>query len=133
LDALSVRTFQPSQTFQWSVENHNRVIEKITRGLYYHHFGEPIPLSTSIRISMFINSLPEEPNRFIGAELDRRNIGGVDRFAYAFGRIEEDPEASMWVYQFYRRYWAGVITKPEVCDIPEIESVVAETEGQAPS
>src|SRR5262249_15870148 len=37
-------------TYKWPRENHDKVIEKITRGLYYHHFREILEPTVSFEI-----------------------------------------------------------------------------------
>ena len=46
----------------------------------------------------------------------RSQIGGDDRFCYAFNRVPEEPELSIWIYQFYSRHWAVAVTSPDGYD-----------------
>jgi hypothetical protein len=112
--------FQEAHTYRWPVESHNQIIEKITRGLYYNHFGEALASNIAIEIS-FLHTLPQELKDFI-VTINRHHIGGIDRFAYAYARTPEDPEVSVWIYQFYARHWAAAITKPEACDIDVLDA-----------
>jgi hypothetical protein len=107
------------QTFKWPRENHHKVIEKLTRGLYYHHFGEILEPAVSFEIT-FLNEINADLRQTI---LSMRccNVGGVSRFAYAYGRLVEDRQVSMWICQFYMRHWAVAITKQEFCDTLRIE------------
>jgi hypothetical protein len=104
------------RTYKWPRESHDKVIEKITRGLYYHHFRETLASMVPIEITN-IDSLRLNPNIDILNwlqqtinELPQHNVGGIEKFAYAFGRVPENPKLSMWIYQFYRRHWAAAIT-----------------------
>ena len=110
----STRQFELTRSFKWPREFHDPVIEKITRGLYYHHFGNSIPASsTEIEVS-FLDKLHDPIRDFaMGQHLVRCSLGGDDIFCYAYGRVEESPEYSCWIYQFYLRHWAGAVTKPE--------------------
>jgi len=109
----STGQFDPTRTFKWPREAHDPVIEKITRGLHYHHFGHPLPASTEIEVT-FLNELPDQVRDFaMGQDLVQCNLGGDDRFCYAYNRVEEAPHFSLWIYQFYLRHWAGAVTKPE--------------------
>ena len=101
---------QFGQTYKWPRENHDRVVEKITRGLYYHHFHEILKTTDVLEIT-FLNSLNEDLKKTV-LTMQHGNIGGIHRFAYAFGRTPEEPKLSLWIYQFYTRHWAGVVTKP---------------------
>jgi hypothetical protein len=115
------------RTYKWPRENHDKVIEKITRGLYYHHFGEILDPTISLEIT-FLNNLNDDLKQTI-LSMRRCNVGGAGRFAYAFGRLAEERQVSLWIYQFYMRHWAGVITKPEFCDIAALDGgMVAPTE-----
>jgi hypothetical protein len=107
------------QTYKWPRETHDKVIEKITRGLYYHHFHEILEPTTSLEI-IFLTELNAELKQTI---LSMRccDVGGAGRFAYAFGRLAEERQVSLWIYQFYMRHWAGVITRPEFLDIAGLE------------
>jgi hypothetical protein len=103
-------------TYKWPRDNHDRIVQKITRGLYHHHFGEILAPTTPIEVT-FIDSLSLSQKidslNWLRQTINRLcqcNIGGVDRFAYAFGRTPEEPRLSLWVYQFYTRHWAAAIT-----------------------
>lgn len=105
--------FEPMRTFKWPRTTHDSVIEKITRGLYYHHFGNPLPGSAEIEVT-FLDKF-DDPIRDLAMEKDltRHSVGGDDIFCYAYGRVNETPEFSLWIYQFYLRHWAGAVTKPQ--------------------
>jgi hypothetical protein len=92
--------FQQTFTYRWPATNHDRIVEKITRGLYYHHFHEILAHTTPIEIT-FLNSLNEELEKTILTSLYHCSIGGPGKFAYAFGRTPEEPKVSLWIYQFY--------------------------------
>jgi hypothetical protein len=109
----STGRFEPMRTFKWPRAAHDPVIKKITRGLYYHHFGSPLLASTEIEVT-FLDKLHDPIKDFaMGQEVVRCNLGGDDRFCYAYGRVKETPEISLWIYQFYLRHWAGAVTNPE--------------------
>jgi hypothetical protein len=113
-------------TYKWPRENHDKVIEKITRGLYYHHFGEILRPAIFFEI-IFLDKLDAELEQTV-LSMRRCNVGGAGRFAYAYGRLAEEPQVSMWIYQFYMRHWALAITKPEFCDIGAGEFDIIATE-----
>lgn len=119
----STRQFELTRRFQWPREAHDPVIEKITRGLYYHHFGNSIPASTTEIEVSFLDKLHDPIRDFaMGQQLVRASLGGDDIFCYAYGRAEEAPQCSCWIYQFYLRHWAGAITKPEGHDFDQNEA-----------
>jgi hypothetical protein len=113
LRSPSTGQFESVRTFKWPRPAHDPVIKKITRGLYYHHFGSPLLPSAEIEVT-FLDKLHDPIMEVaMGQELVRCNVGGDDRFCYAYGRVKEIPEISMWIYQFYLRHWAAAVTKPQ--------------------
>lgn len=114
-------------TYKWPRENHDKVIEKITRGLYYHHFHEILATAVSFEI-IFLTGLNAELEQTI-LSMRRCNVGGAGRFAYAYGRLAEERQVSLWIYQFYLRHWAAAITKPEFCDIAAPEFGISPSGG----
>jgi hypothetical protein len=78
----STGQFERTRTFRWPRSAHDPVIEKITRGLYYHHFGNPLPASAEIEVT-FLNGLPDPVREFaMGQDCD--GPGCLDSFR---GRI----------------------------------------------
>ena len=105
--------FEATRTYKWPVGTHNPVIEKITRGLYYHHFKVDLAQTVTVQVG-FLDIFPEDVRELaMGNDFHRRNLGGDDRFCYAFARCIEDPEISLWIFQFYKRHWATAATKSE--------------------
>jgi hypothetical protein len=93
---------------------HDRVMSRPTRGLYFHHFGEPMPSNAKLELSVMdpgglgfkawlADTLPT---------LHIADIGGPKRFGYAFGRSENSPAVSLWLYQIYRTHLVLCISKP---------------------
>lgn len=79
------------------------VIEKTIRGLYYHHFGESLGRSALVRASMSRGLTVEaiENTRL----LHQQEIGG-EALIYRYGRAEDSPLDSVWIFQFYGCHWA---------------------------
>jgi hypothetical protein len=113
--------FAETSTYSWPVASHNRVIKKITRGLYYHHFGAPLSQSTRVEVTAADRLYDDVKNLVMGPEFARAHIGGDDRFCYAYARVAEVPEASIWVYQFYNRHWAMAVTEPDGFEFDEAD------------
>jgi hypothetical protein len=108
--------YEETRTFKWPVDAHDPIIMKITRGLYYHHFGAPLSPSATIDV-YYLNSLSGELKDIaMSDKLGRANFGGDARFCYAYGRTEEAPENSLWIYQFYMHHWAAAMTRPQATD-----------------
>lgn len=92
----------------WNSDAHDKTIERIVRGLYFHHFGESLSPDTVVSPKWFrephINFLPE------GVNLASRTIG-ERQFSYSFARVEEQPQVSIWTFEFYQRHWSGAHTE----------------------
>lgn len=80
---------------------HDRVIERITRGLYFHHFGERVDLPVE---NFCVN---ERDPRWGGvlrntlSFMQVRSIGGSNVFEYGFARAPDVPQSSLWLFRFY--------------------------------
>jgi hypothetical protein len=95
----------------FDAETHDRTIERITRGLYFHHYGLPIAPDISIEAT-FIRDGSEWPQRLADAfqQMHFCNVGGENVFEYAHGRVAGMPDVSMWFYRFYVGHVAFAIT-----------------------
>jgi hypothetical protein len=89
----------------FNTDAHNRVVTRVVRGLYWHHFGEPLGLETPVGIT-FINTSRLnwlDGLRPVLQHLIVCRIGG-EAFEYAYGRATDAPLSSMWLLSFYRRH-----------------------------
>ena len=90
---------------------HDRTIERITRGLYFHHYGERLPPDCPFEVYFirdgvdWVSSLAD----FL-AHTRTWDIGGPDVFEYRFGRAAGKPEGSIWFYRFYQGHVAAAVT-----------------------
>jgi hypothetical protein len=93
----------------WDSQAHDVVVERLVRGLHYHHTGQPLGPSVPVKTQWFRNLSPQ-----LRAETEtwqQRSIGG-NQFVYRFGVATDDPRHSAWVFQFFGRHWAGGYSKP---------------------
>lgn len=93
---------------------HDRVMSRTTRGLYFHHFGEPMLSNVRLELSV-MNPDTLGFQMWLGNTLPALrvcHIGGPERFGYAFGRLEESPATSIWLYQIYRTHVVFCISEP---------------------
>jgi hypothetical protein len=92
-------------------EAHDRTIERITRGLYFHHYRLPISPHVSMQVT-FIRDGSEWPQRLAEAfqKMHFCSVGGENVFEYAHGRVAGMPSVSMWFYRFYAGHVAFAIT-----------------------
>jgi hypothetical protein len=99
------------------------MIEWITRGLYWHVYGERLPLDTQMRTAqMRIGEwLPE----FV-SDMGKYQAGGT-QFLFACKRMDDHPTVSIWVYVFHWRLIAMAMTNEELS-----EKLVAEALAQEP-
>jgi len=93
----------------YSVRKHSAVINRVVRGLYYHHFGQVLGRRASVQSKPF-QSMPAE-----FAEMVKKwpwgRVGG--EFFYRFGRAADSPFSSVWVLLFHERYCVFAQTKPK--------------------
>ena len=91
----------------WNSKAHDAVIERIVRGLYFHHFCDVLPPDAHVSPKWF-----NQPNVNFLQSLSglKKNVVGNNQFIYLYGRHEEYPVASVWYFEFYGRHWAGAHT-----------------------
>jgi hypothetical protein len=87
----------------WDSEVHDSVIEKITRGLFYHHYKTIIGPNVKIRVHWY-RRLPD----FNLNMLHRKSIQD-GAFTYYYNKAQDCDYDSIWVFQFYEAHWAGAI------------------------
>lgn len=105
----------------WQTSSHDNTIAKITRGLYFHHFGEILAPDVSMQ-AYWLQDIGDEYADVLG-KLVRGSIG-ENAFVYAFGRNNESAGASIWFYQFYGMHYAAAFTGEEL--LAEVEGVQPE-------
>jgi hypothetical protein len=91
---------------------HDRTIQRIARGLYFHEFRNSLPPDCPIE-AMIINATdPDWGNQFqwVLRMMEVRSIGGEAVFEYAFVRLPESPETSLWLFRFYEGHVAYAST-----------------------
>jgi len=93
----------------WNDGSHDLTIEKMVRGLYYYHFDDI--LGDRINCKVQYLSAYDEKLAAMSHDWELNEIG--DGFlAYKYGRCEEYPLASFWIFQFYNGHWASGYTMP---------------------
>jgi hypothetical protein len=92
------------------------VIEKITRGLFYHHSGTILASDAKIEILEIKQSSPVNPGTGFNNDVfemcaPHMKTGIIgDEFCYKFGIAEDAENCSMAFYQFYNSFFVTVIT-----------------------
>lgn len=91
----------------FDAEAHDRTIERITRGFYFYHFGQSLPVDSPVEAYPIRDGAHWQ--KAVAPLLMRMqigNIGGPAIFEYALAREEDEPDSSLWVYRFYARHVA---------------------------
>lgn len=86
----------------WDSDAHDHVIERITKGLFYHHFQKPVSEASGIEVYWF-NSFPD----IDFDSLYKESIGNDD-FVYYYNKLDGCDD-SIWLYQFYSGHWSGAM------------------------
>ncbi|AVP96442.1 hypothetical protein C7S18_04185 [Ahniella affigens] len=92
----------------WPARFYVPVLERMTRGLYYHHQKRVLGSAAECEVQM-LSALPE-PFHELTDPWPGGQVGG-DVFTYRFGIV--DDLRSFWIFQFYRAHWATVETFPK--------------------
>jgi len=81
---------------------YNVVIERVVRGLYYHHFNEI--LGNAVKVSVVplirIDDIP-----FLMTQNWPTYSIGDNAFVYKVSRVSDSPESTVWVMQLYESHW----------------------------
>jgi len=87
----------------------NRVACKIVKGLYFHHFSEPLPYNVELTVS---NELINLDNLIKIIKARKGIVGGEEgEFIYWFKFDDTEPCFSRWVLFFYLQNYLRVETK----------------------
>jgi len=93
----------------WDSAAHDATNERMIRGLYFHHYGDV--LGTRVRVkSHWFRTL--DTDLLEATEECEQRSAGDDQFVYRFGRASGAPLHSIWLFEFYKRHWAGGQTAP---------------------
>lgn len=98
-----------SRCYMVYAERINRVACKIVRGLYFHHFSEPLPNNVELTVS----NKPIDLDIRIKIIKSRKGmVGGEEgEFIYWFKFDDTEPYFSRWVLFFYLQNYLRVETK----------------------
>lgn len=85
------------------------VLERTTRGLYWHCYGERLPASVPVRASTIKEEARNETMLEFVKGINKRRVG-EGQFLFGYIRLEDRPTASIWIYVFHKRVFAAAIT-----------------------
>lgn len=94
---------------RWDSDAHDRTIERMVRGLYFHHYQEVLGSRVTIKIHWLRTLDPKLVEAT--AEYEQRSVG-EGQFVYRFGRATDRPLHSIWLFEFHKCHWAGGQTAP---------------------
>lgn len=96
----------------WDREAHDEVLIRTIKGLYYHHFNEILPTGSTIGINW--NRTLNDDMIEVAKSLKTHSVSNGE-LIYGYGRADDKPETSIWLFQFYGKHWAWGYT-----DVPEL-------------
>lgn len=104
----------------WPSEAHDPVIEKMIRGLYFHHYREILGERVNVQIQWLRTSedLENWTRRVdpsleqLWTELPGAGDVGTGHFRYRYAAAIESPLHSTWLFDFYGAHFAGGYTSP---------------------
>ena len=100
----------------WDSDVHDKAIERIARGLFYHHFKRPLLQIASTKI--FWHDSPVAYNMLALDGYDYNSVGS-GAFKYHYG-IMEDGSGSLWAFNFYNAHFASAILTTENFSVDEM-------------
>ena len=77
------------------------VISRMTRGFYFHFFGERLP-DNSVVLDYRLNPSLDDVEKHLIIQLPLHKIGSGE-FGFRYIRGEDDPYSSIWFFMFYER------------------------------
>jgi hypothetical protein len=95
---------------------HKRTMERIVRGLYFHHFGEMLGPAVQLDIYMREQANKTAFDEFVRGLVSKMAQGSVggNQFMYRYGRAAEEPLVSAWLLLFHKRHIMLALTLPVV-------------------
>lgn len=98
----------PATQVHWDSEAYDRVIERVVRGLHFHHTGEILGQRARVKVH-FLRDL-----NGIGPVLEQlplHSIGG-GQFLYKVIHHPDLPLRSLWVFEYRGWMWSGGYVEP---------------------
>lgn len=93
----------------WDNETHNFTIERIVKGLFFHHYNKIVPADIHIKTYWF-KQMP-----LIDRHIYYTNSIADGNFIYCYNKVEETDFDSVWLFSFYGGHFAGgiILNKPQ--------------------
>ena len=106
--SLQTSTNENAKAIRWDNEAHNITIERITKGLFFHHYEKIIPSDISIQTYWF----KEDQLRNVDDKL-YSNVIANGAFEYRYNKAHGLAFDSIWLFTFYGKHFAGGIIKAQ--------------------
>jgi len=97
----------------------NRVITRVTRGLYFKHFGHTMPVSDTLLIYSddIVDKFPPAVSDMLGELVtittsQPHHIFGDNVFEYCYCRVDHDSTCSAWAMRFFSSVYYFVVNVP---------------------
>jgi len=97
-----------AKAINWNDPSAEEVIERTTRGLFYHEAGRILAPAAHVETKYFAE-FPIDVMESAGGMMVREVVPG--QFTYAFGIADDEPNTSIWLYEFHERHWRGAYTE----------------------
>ena len=93
---------------------HDTVVERTVRGLYFHHTGRILGnrYTPEVQWHLVLNE-----DLFRMTKDWRTGTIGDPAFVYKYAICDEDPEATVWILQFFQKTWSSVFFVPQEQDV----------------
>jgi hypothetical protein len=89
---------------------HDQIIDKTIRGLHFHHTGVILGNAADIKVNWHYGLTKDMFD--MSARWPTGVVGG-GQFIYKFVAQQEEPLASLWIFQFFGRAWSSGTVLPK--------------------
>jgi len=89
---------------------HDKIVEKMIRGFHFHHTGTILGNKVDISVNW---------HQYLSDEVDSistnwsTGVIGEGKLIYKYIAIQEEPLASIWIFQFFGRAWSSGTVLPK--------------------
>jgi hypothetical protein len=95
---------------------HDQIIEKTIRGLHFHHKGVILGDATDITVNWHYCLTKDMYDMSVGWST---GVVGGGQFMYKFVTPQEEPLASVWIFEFFGRAWSSGTVLPKATRMVE--------------
>ena len=92
----------------------NRIMVRITKGFYWHHFRKPLPVNHEIKVSIILPEFNQSQRNMIISL--KNNIIGDDVLQYRYYRDPNNLLITYWFFLFFKRLLIMTTSDLELID-----------------